>query len=428
MEDSVISVENLSKRYRIGLAEKKSETLVEQIIESIKYPVKNFRQLVSLSKFSENEGEGVYWALRDLNFEVTQGEVLGVIGHNGAGKSTLLKILSRITEPTTGQVRIKGRVSSLLEVGTGFHPELTGRENIYMNGTILGMTRKEIDNKFDEIVDFSGIDKYIDTPVKRYSSGMKVRLGFSVAAHLEPEILIVDEVLAVGDLGFQRKCLGMMQNVSRSGRTVIFVSHNMSAVENLCSKGLLLHEGKISFHGTVKETVRKYIEEFKLDDRGEFLSGEVLRSGTGHVILDEFCILNTNDHKVDAVQTGATFSVKLGYKKQSPALISNVDVGFSVHDPEDDSLLFILYSSYTGHHYDVMDDKGYFTCRIDNLPLPEGRYLVKAQVMSNGTVLDFPKRGVGYLDVIDGDFFGTGVKGNRLTRQQPKFLIRGQWK
>ena len=203
---TVIKVENVSKRYRIGVQEK-SDTFAGQLKNAITYPVRNFKRITQLKKFDNENDPSVFWALKDINFEVKQGEVLGIIGRNGAGKSTLLKVLSRITEPTTGSIKIKGRVSSLLEVGTGFHPELTGRDNVYMNGTILGMTKKEIDKKFDEIVAFSGVEQHIDTPVKFYSSGMKVRLGFSVAAHLEPEILIIDEVLAVGDFEFQKALL-----------------------------------------------------------------------------------------------------------------------------------------------------------------------------------------------------------------------------
>ncbi len=259
MNDPVIKVQNLSKRYRLGLKEKQAETLVGQISQAIRYPWENLKRLRQLNRFGQ-EDESVFWALKDVSFEVKQGEVLGIIGKNGAGKSTLLKILAQITEPTSGKIEIHGRVASLLEVGTGFHPELSGRENIYMNGTILGMTRKEIDAKLDEIIDFSGVDKFIDTPVKFYSSGMKVRLGFSVAAHLEPEILIIDEVLAVGDFEFQKKCLGKMEDVSRNqGRTVLFVSHQMDAITRLCSRVLVLREGKIFYEGNPSTAVKKYL-------------------------------------------------------------------------------------------------------------------------------------------------------------------------
>jgi len=267
-KDVVIRVENISKRYRIGVKGKTHDTFGRTIIETIKSPLSNYRKYRSLYKFDDfkpdndnkqtDNFDDIIWALKDVSFKVKQGEVLGIIGGNGAGKSTLLKILSRITDPTDGKAEIRGKVSSLLEVGTGFHPELTGRENVYLNGTILGMTRKEVEQKYDEIVDFSGVEKFIDTPVKRYSSGMKVRLAFSVAAHLEPEILMIDEVLAVGDLSFQRKCLGKMEEVAKGGRTILFVSHNMGAIQNLCSSCLWLDEGNIKFSGAVAPVVSAY--------------------------------------------------------------------------------------------------------------------------------------------------------------------------
>ena len=259
MSNSVIKVQKLSKRYRLGLKEKEAETLVGQISQAILSPWENLKRLRILSRFGEDD-ESVFWALKDVSFEVHQGEVLGIIGKNGSGKSTLLKILSQITEPTSGKIEIHGRVASLLEVGTGFHPELSGRENIYMNGTILGMTRKEIDKKLDEIIDFSGVEKFIDTPVKFYSSGMKVRLGFSVAAHLDPEILIIDEVLAVGDFEFQAKCLGKMEDVSKNqGRTVLFVSHSMQAIQALCTSCILLENSRVKFIGSTSEVINKYV-------------------------------------------------------------------------------------------------------------------------------------------------------------------------
>ncbi|HAS61022.1 MAG TPA: ABC transporter ATP-binding protein [Algoriphagus sp.] len=259
--NKVIKVSNLSKRYRLGLKEKYADTLVGKISQIIRSPYDNLKRLRDLNRFGL-EDDSVFWALKDVSFEVKEGEVLGIIGKNGAGKSTLLKILSQITEPTSGNIEIHGRVASLLEVGTGFHPELSGRENIYMNGTILGMTRREIDSKLDEIIDFSGVEKFIDTPVKFYSSGMKVRLGFSVAAHLDPEILIIDEVLAVGDYEFQKKCLGKMEDVSKNqGRTVLFVSHNLEAVRSLCTHSLLMTEGFLHLTGRTENVVNEYLKK-----------------------------------------------------------------------------------------------------------------------------------------------------------------------
>jgi len=258
MNKAVIRAENVSKRYIIGHQWSKNDGLRHRVEDFLRTP---FRWLKGQTSEQRNRNEE-FWALNNIAFEIQQGEVIGFVGRNGAGKSTLLKILTRITAPTTGRVRIKGRVASLLEVGTGFHPELTGRENVFLNGAILGMSKVEIKRKFDEIVDFSGVEKFLDTPVKRYSSGMYVRLAFAVAAHLEPEILIVDEVLAVGDAQFQKKCLGKMQDVStKDGRTVLFVSHNMVAVQTLCRRAILLSQGEIINDGPVAGVVADYLKE-----------------------------------------------------------------------------------------------------------------------------------------------------------------------
>ncbi|TWT85913.1 Teichoic acids export ATP-binding protein TagH [Posidoniimonas polymericola] len=264
----MIAAAGIGKAYRLGQQEERFTTFGDALVGAVKAPLKRFRQL------SGGGGSSLFWALKDVSFEVRQGEVVGIIGRNGAGKSTLLKVLSRITRPTAGRAVMRGRVASLLEVGTGFHPELSGRENIYLNGSILGMRKTEIDRKFDEIVDFSEVEKFLDTPVKRYSSGMYVRLAFAVAAHLEPEILIVDEVLAVGDAQFQKKCLGKMQEVSQGeGRTVLFVSHNMAAVKRLCNRGLFVSQGSIQVDGNVDDAVDAYSRFFQTyDDAPE--SGE----------------------------------------------------------------------------------------------------------------------------------------------------------
>jgi lipopolysaccharide transport system ATP-binding protein len=262
MTDPVIRVENLSKLYRLGKKDERAPTLIQALSRFASAPVRNFRKLRSLTHFEDaGSADDVLWALRDVSFEVAQGDVVGLIGRNGAGKSTLLKILSRIMPPSRGRVEIHGRLASLLEVGTGFHPELSGRDNIFLNGVTLGMTRREIARKFDEIVAFSEIEKFIDTPVKRYSSGMYVRLAFAVAAHLEPDILIVDEVLAVGDASFQKKCLGKMKDVSGAGRTILFVSHNMSAVAALCTKAVLMRGGQASGPMPMQEAVAAYLAE-----------------------------------------------------------------------------------------------------------------------------------------------------------------------
>jgi lipopolysaccharide transport system ATP-binding protein len=262
MSDTAIKFENISKQYRLGLVSTKtlSHDLNRWWQTSVLHKEDPYLKIGDTNDRA-TKGESEYvWALRDIDFEVKQGDVLGIIGKNGAGKSTLLKILSRVTTPTTGIIKAQGRIASLLEVGTGFHPEMTGRENIYMNGAILGMTKKEIDSKLDEIVEFAGVARYLDTPVKRYSSGMTVRLGFSIAAHLEPEILVVDEVLAVGDAEFQKKAIGKMQDVAQGeGRTVLFVSHNMGAIETLCTRGIVLKDGRLDYAGDIPSSINHYL-------------------------------------------------------------------------------------------------------------------------------------------------------------------------
>ena len=293
-EKNVIKVEGLRKHYRIGLKEEMHDSFLVAALNFLKSPLKNYRKYRSLYRFDDikldqetslnSNPDNVIWALNDVSFKVKKGEVLGIIGNNGAGKTTLLKVLSKITTPSYGRAEIYGKISSLLEVGTGFHPELTGRENIYLNGTILGMRKKEIDCKFDEIVDFSGIEKFIDTPVKRYSVGMKIRLGFSVAAFLEPDILVVDEVLAVGDSDFQKKCLQKMETVGKHGRTVLFVSHNMQMITRLCSRAILLERGQIKQDGPADKVVASYLTSERVrsservwKNKDEAPGGEVAR-------------------------------------------------------------------------------------------------------------------------------------------------------
>jgi lipopolysaccharide transport system ATP-binding protein len=281
MSKPIIKVNNLSKLYRIGAVERGYKTFREAIIDWLSAPVKNFARLQKLTKFkdrkflNEKVEKDVIWALKDVSFEINEGDVLGIIGRNGAGKTTLLKVLSHITEPTSGFIEIYGRASSLLEIGVGFHPELTGRENIFLNGAILGMRRHEIKSKFDEIVSFAEIEKFIDTPLKRYSSGMYVRLAFAIAAHLEPEIMLVDEVLAVGDIAFQKKCLGKMEEVAKGGRTVLFVSHNMQAIASLCNQCIHLEDGKIVNRGSVSVVIANYLKSLELVSDDEVISDKM---------------------------------------------------------------------------------------------------------------------------------------------------------
>lgn len=281
MSDVAVRAEGLGKMYRIGGPKQKYRTIRETIVDTAKMPFQRVRSVMRGE--AAGGGHESFWALNNISFEIKQGDVVGVIGRNGAGKSTLLKILSQITEPSAGYVDIYGRVGSLLEVGTGFHPELTGRENIYLNGAILGMTSEEIDRKFDEIVDFAEIEKFIDTPVKHYSSGMGLRLGFAVAAHLEPEILVVDEVLAVGDMNFQQKCLGKMDEVSRHGRTILFVSHNMAAIRQLCQKVIVIGNGQMIFQGDTSEGIDFYLTSNSTSEAEAVIDTRNYadRSGTG---------------------------------------------------------------------------------------------------------------------------------------------------
>ena len=307
MDNIAIRVENLSKQYRIGGPQARYKTIRESLTEAVQSP---FRRLASVVRGQSSvTSDETIWALKDVSFEVQRGEVVGIIGRNGAGKTTLLKILSRITEPTEGQAEIHGRVGSLLEVGTGFHPELTGRENITLNGAILGMKRAEIDRKFDQIVAFAEIEKFIDTPVKHYSSGMYVRLAFSVAAHMEPEILLVDEVLAVGDAAFQKKCLGKMGDVAKEGRTVLFVSHNMSAIRALCQRTIWIHDGRIKADGDSELIVAEYLSPLQASNG----ASAVLKSVDGEVEIEQVLTKNQDGEITNVFRTGDPITIEIHY-------------------------------------------------------------------------------------------------------------------
>lgn len=343
MSNPIIKVNTLSKRYRIGAKEQGYKTFREAIMGAISAPIRNLAKLRRLTEFkdnpSSNDEEDVIWALRDVSFEVNEGEVLGIIGRNGAGKTTILKVLSRITEPTSGSAEIYGRISSLLEIGTGFHPELTGRENIFLNGAVLGMRKREIKEKFNEIVSFSGIEKFIDTPVKRYSSGMYVRLAFAVAAHLEPEILLIDEVLAVGDVQFQKKCLGKMKDVASGGRTVLFVSHNMQSINSLCNRVILLENGRIAYSGSTMETINKYLKEGKTNKnvKLEWVSPEKELPFSDVVKIKHYCIMDDDGVVVGGKLFNSrsySISVELDMLQSN----QNIRIAYAIYS-EDQSLL-----------------------------------------------------------------------------------------
>ena len=397
MTKPIISVENLSKAYRLGLKEEVPETLVSAVTGAIKAPFKNWKRLSSLDTKAGGDSEDILWALKDVSFDVHEGEVVGIIGRNGAGKSTLLKVLSRITEPTSGCVKLRGRVSSLLEVGTGFHPELTGRDNIYMNGTILGMSKREIDKKFDEIVDFSGVEKFLDTPVKRYSSGMLVRLAFSVAAHLEPEILIVDEVLAVGDAEFQKKCLGKMQDVSQSGRTVLFVSHNMPAVRELCPICVYLENGTIKGMGDTTNVLDQYLEYMS---PGLSIEEREDRSGLGNARLKSITIFGVNRNLPPV--TGEDLSIE--FELSGNLMELSLACSFTIYDQHGRPVSNIPHS------------RGQFSsstavCCIKEVPLREGLYYLNVRVSSLNGVEDLVERAVTF-HVQPGTYRGKAMRGN----------------
>jgi len=385
MNTPIISVENLSKLYRLG----------EISATGIKaFTKRHFRKSQTVLNVADTSRDNI-WAIRDVSFEVKQGEVLGIIGPNGAGKSTLLKILSRITDPTMGRAVLRGRVASLLEVGTGFHPDLTGRENIYLNGAILGMRKAEIARKFDEIVAFSEIDRFIDTPVKRYSSGMYVRLAFAVAAHLEPEILIVDEVLAVGDINFQKKCMGKMGDVVKHGRTILFVSHNMTAVLNLCSRAILMDHGRVMDVGKTAEVVSKYMVPDQRENM--FCPNANKRSGDQRVKIVDF--------EVDPNPPRTGMPVKFVFHLLREATVPGnfyVDVAIGLYT-EQAGPLFKIHSKQMGQDIAIPPGKSKVVVELQNMPLVQGRYSLNLCVKAGSQPLDWVRDGF-VLSVSPGSF------------------------
>jgi lipopolysaccharide transport system ATP-binding protein len=423
---TVIKVENLGKQYRLG--EVGTGTLSHDLnrwMAKIRGKEDPFSK-VGEANDRTKKGESDYvWALRDVNFEVQAGEVLGIIGRNGAGKSTLLKILSKVTKPTTGQIKTRGRIASLLEVGTGFHPEMTGRENTFLNGAIMGMTKAEVKSKFDEIVDFAGVERYIDTPVKRYSSGMYVRLAFAVAAHLEPEILVVDEVLAVGDAEFQKKCLGKMKDVSvNDGRTVLFVSHNMGAVQALCTKSILMANGRVTFAGSQTEGVTRYLEKTRenyidLPDVGH-------RMGTGEIRISKIYFRNEIGQIIDNTMSGQTFDICLDYQIKPNAVLTNIVVSISVGNQLDQPV-FLFHNRLTGDDLGIIEKDGTFICTIKKNPLIPSLYSLSFAVMcenGKGGYIDHLANAQNF-SVIEGDFYKSG---ETTPSSHGLVMIEGHWR
>ncbi len=399
MSNSVIQVSGLSKRYIIGHQRERGDDLRHALENAVRAPLRWFGAGRKRSGATREE----FWALRDVDFEVGQGEVVGVIGSNGAGKSTLLKILSRITEPTEGRIRLRGRVASLLEVGTGFHPELSGRENIYLNGAILGMTRREIRTKFDEIVAFSDIERFLDTPVKRYSSGMYVRLAFAVAAHLEPEILIVDEVLAVGDAAFQKKCLGKMDEVAHQGRTVLFVSHNMPMVVHLCRRGVMLKGGRVFADGPVRTVVDRYLADVA-GNAAEDLGARNDRSGDREVIATRVELLDADGAPAPQFVTGQRSVIRVHYRCRDSSASFECRAGIIVRRSE--QLCMVLSSWMVSKESLIFSGEGAVDFVIPEMPLGEGCYALGTFFESSA--LHDAVEHAAEMSVADGDFFGTG--------------------
>ena len=378
-----IEVNGLSKRYVLGERER-SKQLREHLAKF--FAVKGKRK--------QRE---ILWALRDLSFSVLQGQVVGIIGRNGAGKSTLLKILSRITHPTSGSIRVRGRVASLLEVGTGFHEELTGRENVYLNGSILGLKRKEIDQRFDAIVEFSGLSQFIDTPIKRFSSGMRLRLGFAVAAHLDPDVLIVDEVLAVGDAGFQKKCIEAMADMRTGGRTVLFVSHNMAAVENLCSRGIWIDRGELRMDGNAKDVIRGYLASYAGQGVEQHALHTAGRTGTGEVRYVKVDLLDADGRASPIVQSGDRVTIRMHFKAHArlerPHFAVRLYTSLGTLITETSTWLQNVAVPFVG------PGDGYVDLEIDALNLVAGRYMLNLKTSGGADTRIWDDDVYFYLDV-----------------------------
>lgn len=401
MNNIALECHEVGKAYRIGAKYKRAETLGAAVARTLTAPLRDWNRLRGLDVRRAGDEDTIVWALKDVSFRVETGEVLGLVGRNGAGKSTLLKILSGITLPTVGSGKATGRISSLLEVGTGFHPELSGRENIFMNGTILGMSTAEIRSKFDEIVEFSGVETFLDTPVKRYSSGMKVRLGFAVAAHLEPEILIIDEVLAVGDAEFQKRCLGKMENVASSGRTVIFVSHNMGAIQSLCTRALALRGGQVVDEGVPSEVIQRYLADTVPQGTGNFDLDNPERQTSGELYLTGGHVLGAGGMPTEHLSAGEEATFVFDYDNPSGRELINMTMeirngsGVVVH---------FLNAAQSGFNL-TAGRKGQIRCRIPQLALPTGEYAVRTALGFRGERADMIPTALAF-SVADSQMFG----------------------
>jgi lipopolysaccharide transport system ATP-binding protein len=401
---AAITIEGLGKCYLLAhLHRARYRSLRDSIAESAQNIGDATKRLLNRNAAPARSAKEEFWALKDVDMRIEQGERLAIIGRNGAGKSTLLKLLSRVTEPTCGRARLRGRMASLLEVGTGFHPELTGRENIFLNGAILGMGRQEIERKFDEIVFFADVEKFLDTPVKRYSSGMYTRLAFSVAAHLDTDILIVDEVLAVGDAAFQRKCLGKMDDIGRQGRTLLFVSHNMAAVETLCNRAVLLSGGRIVDTGDTRRIIEAYSKNWR---QSAELSGRRDRSGTGHARLESIAIADANGAPALSIGSFEALEFIVTVSASADTIGKNADVILVVCDSRDNRLCS-LYTEWTQSDFRITRAHQVFRCRIPTgLPLVADTYWLTAAVLIGGVAADKLDRAFEFEVTPSQDFAG----------------------
>lgn len=416
-----IHAENLAKEYRIGsLLTGGYKTLRETIMNLATSPYRKVKRLFSKPQMEENDSPRTHWALRGVDFDVNPGEVVGLIGRNGAGKSTLLKLISRITEPTHGRLEVRGRVVSLLEVGTGFHQELTGRENIYLNGAILGMTRREIARKFDDIVQFAEVGKYLDTPTKHYSSGMYTRLAFAVAANLEAEVLLVDEVLAVGDAAFQKKCMNRMKELGKSGSTVMFVSHSMGTVAAMCETAMVLDNGELIGRGEAHEQIRLYVS--RLNERlATNIEEREDRSGTGKAKVTDIRFLDADGKPVEYAMGGHALTIRVFYKANEP--LSNTEIHLTLTTEQGLNLTH-LSSRFTGDVLNPLPLEGSLDCVIPEVALAKGRYLINVELWDALDEVDNIVA-ASRLDVEPGTFFTSGrtpgtEKGLVLTRHNWK--------
>ena len=418
MSDTVIRVENLGKKYVLGHQKQERYATLRDAIANRARSLTRSLQTHPFGKSVPTPAHEEFWALKDVSFEIKQGERVGIIGRNGAGKSTILKILSRITEPTTGEILIKGRVASLLEVGTGFHPELTGRENIYLNGAILGMSKVEIKKKFDEIVAFAEVEKFLETPVKRYSSGMYVRLAFAVAAHLEPEILIVDEVLAVGDAAFQKKCLGKMDDVAKQGRTVLFVSHNMGVVQTLCRRGILLWQGTVFADATAAEAVSTYLTILE-EISSQNLLERTERRGKGQVRLAQIEVTTGESYMSTTLATGRPAC----FLFRTTAILPGMSCSFTIYDQLGQPVTYFDSAVHSQEDLTHPEIGAKFLCEINELLLIPGRYRINAAIMCDGELQDHLEAAA-VFDVEPGQLRGRPV--SRVTGYG-NVLIQHRW-